>query len=88
MRGRGREWTHLISDRFYIDTKYQGNSESGVPVYKFGVTNDLRASWLENCDDFYRRTDELERRIRETEFHIDKLFTMETKQVKRERGVE
>ena len=25
LRRRGREWTHKITDRFYIDSKYQGN---------------------------------------------------------------
>lgn len=59
-------------------------------MYKFGLTNDLRALWLENCNRNFldRRAEELEKEIRETEFHMDKLFTMETKQVKRERGAE
>ena len=85
MTGRSKDWTHYISSEFYLDTKYMGKSESNVPVFKFGATNDIRRLWLDNCEEFYRSGEELERRIVDANLHTGRVSAMDSQQWKRTR---
>ena len=42
-----------------------GEEGKDVPIYRFGVTNDIRTLWLNNCDSFYSRSEELQNKITE-----------------------
>ena len=70
-----------------MSSPYRGPSKSNIPVYKFGTTNDIRDLWFDNCDDFYKREDELQRKIADAHLGDNAILTKKKTQVKRTRVI-
>lgn len=70
-----------------MSSPYRGPSKSNIPVYKFGTTNDIRDLWFDNCDDFYKREDELQRKIADAHLGDNAILTTKKTQVKRTRVI-
>lgn len=68
-----------------MSTRYRGPSKSGVPVFKFGTTNDIRDLWFDNCEDFYKREDELQKKIQDAHLSDNAILTTKRSQIKRTR---
>lgn len=82
---RKSTWAHLVSKEIYLDRPYQGQSKSKLPIYKFGVTNDIRELWFDNCAAFYRREDELQKKIEDAHLGDKAILTTKKTQIKRAR---
>lgn len=68
-----------------MDRPYLGSSKKNVPIFKFGVTNDIRELWFDNCVSFYRREDELQKRIEDSHLGDSAILTTKRTQIKRAR---
>ena len=42
-----------MSRDVWLDKPYQSETESGVHIFRFGVTNDLRTLWFDNRNSIY-----------------------------------
>lgn len=82
----GKSWVHEVTDTIYLDRPYVGEEGKDVPIYRFGVTNDIRTLWLNNCDSFYSRSEELQNKIKEANLDYDRVLVTERHQFKRARN--
>ena len=85
---RGKSWVHEVTDIIYLDRPYVGEEGKDVPIYRFGVTNDIRTLWLNNCDSFYCRSEELQNKIKEANLDYDHVLVTERHQFKRARNAD
>ena len=85
MKNRKRHWGHIVSKEIWLDKSYQGDSESGVHIFRFGVTNDLRTLWIDNHNSVYSDDKALKEAIKEAGLSYSSVLVTQTRQVKRTR---
>lgn len=59
--------------------------ERAIPIYRFGVTNDIRTLWLDNCKSSDKRRDDVKKQIKESNLQCDRVLVTERDQYKRMR---
>ena len=74
-----------MSRDVWLDKPYQGETESGVHIFRFGVTNDLRTLWFDNRNSIYTDDKALKEAIKEAGLSYSSVLVTQTKQVKRSR---
>ncbi|KAK8821105.1 hypothetical protein WA538_005736 [Blastocystis sp. DL] len=80
-----RQWNRLVSRDVWLDKPYQSETESGVHIFRFGVTNDLRTLWFDNRNSIYTDDKALKEAIKEAGLSYSSVLVTQTKQVKRSR---
>ncbi|KAK8818310.1 hypothetical protein AV274_1713 [Blastocystis sp. ATCC 50177/Nand II] len=81
----GKSWAHEVSNIIYLDRPYDGEGGEGIPIYRFGVTNDIRTLWLDNCKSSDKRRDDVKKQIKESNLQCDRVLVTERDQYKRMR---
>lgn len=74
-----------MSRDVWLDKPYQSETESGVHIFRFGVTNDLRTLWFDNRNSIYTDDKALKEAIKEAGLSYSSVLVTQTKQVKRSR---
>ncbi|KAK8804125.1 hypothetical protein JH06_3878 [Blastocystis sp. subtype 4] len=80
-----RHWGHVVGKEIWLDRSYQGESEVGVHIHRFGVTNDLRTLWFDNHNSVYSDDKALKEAIKEAGLSYSSVLVTQTRQVKRTR---
>ena len=74
-----------MSNVIYLDRPYDGEGGEGIPIYRFGVTNDIRTLWLDNCKSSDKRRDDVKKQIKESNLQCDRVLVTDRDQYKRMR---